>query len=131
MSKKLVSIYRKVDDSWDYGFNSPVSFEILYDSDSEYECKRILEGKTSKPDETFKGSVSITLEDSVITLSVRYFYFKEFIEAFYNNAIVIKYHKYDVIVDFENIKFSDHQKSNVDEVFNTIKAPVTFSFQHR
>lgn len=127
---KLIEIYSKKDNMWSYKESDPCSFVMYYDLDSAYSCKKILEGNKEKDvKDTFLGNVSVELSESVLSISVRYFYFSEFLEALLNDAIVVEYHGYRVIFDTSDMKFSDHRNGSADVIFNRIDVPVKFDFQ--
>ena len=78
-----------------------------------------------------KSDVSIEMEESVVSIGVRYTFFKDFIDAFANGAIIIKYHGYTITPDLSTLTITDHLKSHTgrDTVFSEIKFKVTFEFQ--
>ena len=79
----------------------------------------------------FKGNITFDIHDSVVTMSIRYHFFKEIFDAFLNGAIIIKYHGYELLPDIENLTLTDHRDSlsGKDRVFTLVKFPAKFDFQ--
>lgn len=122
-------IYRKSDSA--SVSDTTYSFVVYYDDKSEHECKRILESNKAYNSDSFRSHVLIDIEDSIIHLSVRYMYFREFFDAFLNGAIVIEYHGYAVTPVLSTLTLTDHRNSHngKDCIFTQLKFKAGFEFQ--
>lgn len=110
----------------------PVSFLIGVDTASEYYCNLVLSGvNEARFLKCMPGDVSVEMAESVVSIGVRYTFFKDFIDAFVNSAIIIKYHGYTASPDLSTLTITDHLKSHSgrDTIFSDIKFKVTFKFQ--
>ena len=122
-------IYEKLDNQWSTLSEPPVSFRVYYDTESEYHLRKVLESELKS--DLFKGNITFDIHDSVVTMSIRYHFFKEIFDAFINGAIIIKYHGYELLPDIENLTLTDHRDSMTgkDRVFTLVKFPAKFDFQ--
>jgi hypothetical protein len=124
-------LHKKNDTNYTSITDPSYSFIIYYDDKSEFHCRRILENSDPVDIKKFRGDVYIDIEDSIITISVRYTRFRELFDAFLNNAIVIKYHGYTVIPDINSLTLTDHRNGydGTDKIFTRIKFKARFDFQ--
>lgn len=123
-------IYEEYDSLFESKPDGPRSFEIFLDDKSEHYCQHILAESEYVSEGTFRGNVSIGMQNSVITLSIRHMYFKPIFEALLAGALEIRYHGYKVIPDTENLKLTDHKLSGGgSKIFNEVKFEAKFDFQ--
>jgi len=122
-------IYRQLESIYSTKPDSPCSFELLLDEGSEYYCQLVLAQGEDNVTYTFKGNVSIDMTDSVISLSIRYMFFKPIFEALLAGALIIRYHGYQIIPDLKSMTLSDHRDHGKDYIFNCVKFKAVFDFQ--
>jgi len=111
---------------------SPVSFVVGIDTTAEHYCKLMLDGVDAFAyTKSMQGDVSIEMKDSVVSIGIRYTFFKNFLDALVNGAIIIKYHGYTITPDLSTLTITDHLKahSGKDTTFSDIKFKGLFEFQ--
>jgi hypothetical protein len=125
-------IFQKSDSNWQAGApGDAVSFRVYYNINSEYHCQCILASNKMHDLRAFRENITVDMIDSNVSISIRYIFFREFLDAFVNGAIVIMYHGYLATPDLNSLTITDHLNSQAgtDKLFTKIKFKVKFDFQ--